>query len=101
MKNRKEDLLFVSQGILSWKWIDPDTVSMEYLMANLPDAVAKNKLREFVQSILNMKSSLFDMSKDSLPMINHWIEKTENLNIVTRDFVDEEFCNIVCNKNFQ
>ena len=70
-------------------------------MTNLPDAVANNKLREFVESILHMKSSLFDMSKDSLPMINNWIAKTENLNIVTRDFVDEEFCDIVYNKNFQ
>ena len=47
-----------------------------------------------------MKSSLFDMSKDSLPAINRWIENNEGLNIVTRDFVDEEFCTMVYNKNF-
>ena len=70
-------------------------------MKNLPDALAKNMLSEFIKSILNMKSSLFDLSKDSLPTINEWIEKSENLNIVTRDYVDEEFCSIVYNKNVQ
>ena len=74
---------------------------MEYLTKNLPDALAKNMLSEFIKSILNMKSSLFDLSKDSLPTINEWIEKSENLNIVTRDYVDEEFCSIVYNKNVQ
>ena len=69
-------------------------------MKNLPNAYANNKLPEFIKSILNMKSSLFDMSKDSLPAINRWIENNEGLNIVTRDFVDEEFCIMVYNKNF-
>ena len=69
-------------------------------MKNLLNAYANNKLPEFIKSILNMKSSLFDMSKDSLPAINRWIENNESLNIVTRDFVDEEFCTIVYNKNF-
>ena len=69
-------------------------------MKNLPDAYANNNLHEFIKSILNMKSSLFDLSKDALPAINRWIENNESLNIITRDFVDEEFCAIVYNKNF-
>ena len=46
--------------------MDSDTVSVNDVMKNLPDALANNKLHEFIKSILNMKSSLFDLSKDSL-----------------------------------
>jgi len=54
-----------------------------------------------------LRSSLYEWQKDLLPMINDWtsqqksLDATNGINIVLRDFTDEEFAETVVKKNYE
>ena len=54
-----------------------------------------------------LRSTLYEWQKDLLPMINDWtseqksLDATHGINIVLRDFTDEEFAETVVRKNYE